>query len=272
MYLGVDIGGTKTLVAALDDRGVIQEQAKFPTPKNYDNFLLELRHELANFKTQDFRAGAIGMPVTAFDRAHGRGINFSNLPWHNVSMQVDAERLTNCPILVENDTKLAGLSEARLLKDQYQSIMYVTISTGIGYALVVDGQIDLNFGDGGGRTMMLEYKGKMTPWEDFAGGRAIVARYGKKALDIKDKAAWQTISRDLARGFIHLIAVMQPQVIVIGGSVGSYFERYGKLLATEIKKYEMPMVTLPELVQAQRPEEAVIYGCYDLAKQVYSNG
>lgn len=272
MYLGIDIGGTKTLVAALDARGVIQERAKFPTPGKYDDFLLELRHTLAHFKTSDFKAGAVGMPVTAFDRKRGLGINFSNLPWRNVSMQADVERIVNCPVLVENDTKLACLSEAMLLKDQYQSVMYVTISTGIGYALVVDGQIDLNFGDGGGRTMMLEYRGKMTPWEDFAGGRAIVTRYGKKAIDIKDNTTWKAISLDLAKGFIHLIAVMQPQVIVIGGSVGSYFERYDKLLTEEIKKYEMPMVRLPKLVKAQRPEEAVLYGCYDLAKQVYGNG
>ena len=269
MYLGVDVGGTKTLVAVLNGHGVIQERTKFPTPKNYDNFLLELRHALANFKTHDFKAGAVGMPVTVFDREHGRGINFSNLPWRNVSMQADVERIANCPILVENDTKLAALSEAMLLKDKYQSVMYVTVSTGIGYALIVDGRIDLNFGDGGGRTMMLEYKGKMTPWEDFAGGRAIVARYGKEATDIKDEATWKAISRDLAKGFIHLIAVMQPQVIVIGGGVGRYFESFGKLLAAEIKKYEIPLVTLPKLVQAQRPQEAVVYGCYDLAKQTY---
>lgn len=272
MYAGIDIGGTKTLVAALDDHGVIKEQAKFSTPKKYDNFLLELSHALAHFKTRDFKAGAVGMPVTAFDRKRGLGINFSNLPWRNVSMQTDVERITNCPILVENDTKLAGLSEAMLLKDKYQSVMYVTISTGIGYALVVDGKIDLNFGDGGGRTMMLEYKGKMTPWEDFAGGRAIVTVYGKKAMDIKDRVTWEAISRDLAKGFIHLIAVMQPQVIVIGGSVGNYFERYDALLTNEIKKYEMPMAKLPKLVKAQRPEEAVLYGCYDLARQKYGNG
>ena len=43
MYVGIDIGGTKTLVAALTNRGVIQEQVRFPTPKNYDHFLLELQ-------------------------------------------------------------------------------------------------------------------------------------------------------------------------------------------------------------------------------------
>jgi glucokinase len=62
---------------------------------------------------------------------------------------------------------------------------------------------------------------------------------------------------------------MQPEVIVIGGSVGTYFDRYSQLLKSEIESYQIPLIKLPALVEARRPEEAVVYGCYDLAKQVY---
>ncbi|MBC7581323.1 fructokinase, partial [Aeromicrobium sp.] len=47
MYVGIDVGGTKTLVTALTDRGEIVESIKFPTPPVYKNFLLELAHTLA---------------------------------------------------------------------------------------------------------------------------------------------------------------------------------------------------------------------------------
>lgn len=272
MYLGVDIGGTKTLVAVLNEHGTIKEKAKFPTPKTYDHFLLELRHALAHFKTQDFKAGAVAVPASLLDRQHGRAIRFGNLAWRNVPIQADLERICHCPIAVENDAKLAGLSEALPLKGKYHKVVYVTISTGIGYGLVVDGVIDTSIGDGGGRTLELEHRGKMVPWEDFAGGRAIVERYGKKAVDITDQATWQNIARDLAQGFIQLIAMMQPDVIVIGGSVGVYFDHYGDLLTAELKKYELPLLTLPDLRQAQRPEEAVVYGCYAIAKQRFGHG
>ena len=59
--------------------------------------------------------------------------------------------------------------------------------------------------------------------------------------------------------------------IVIGGSVGTYFDRYGKFLEAELKKFETPLVKAPALRGAARPEEAVIYGCYDYAKQLYGN-
>lgn len=267
MYLGIDIGGTKTLVASFDGQGNLTEKLKFPTDHDYARFLEDLEQHLAQLQTKEFQKAAAGMPATVIDRSHGVGVNFSNLPWLNVPLREDIARLAGCPAVVDNDTKLAGLSEAVQLKGSYARVMYVTVSTGIGFALVVDGVIDPNFGDGGGRALLLEHEGAMTPWEDFGGGRAIVKRYGKKASEITDEDTWHQISRDLAQGLIQLIATVQPEVIVVGGSVGVYFDRYGALLEEALRNYKIPLVTLPKLVGAQRPEEAVIYGCYELIKQ-----
>jgi predicted NBD/HSP70 family sugar kinase len=269
MYVGVDIGGTKTLAAVLDENGVITEEARFPTPRDYDEFLSQLQQTLDSFMDKDYVAGGLGMPVTVFDRKHGRAINFSNLPWLNVSMQHDVEKICHCPMAVENDAKLAGLSEAMLLKGIASKVLYITVSTGIGIALINQGIIDLNIGDGGGRPLLLEHKGRLVPWESFASGHAIVERFGKKAAEINDVATWKIIARDLAEGIIELIALSEPEVIVIGGSVGTYFERYGKLLAAELKKYKLPLLDIPPVIGAQRSEQAVIYGCYDLAKQEF---
>jgi predicted NBD/HSP70 family sugar kinase len=269
MFVGIDIGGTKTLVAALNDAGVIQEEIKFPTDRDYTSFLESLRKTMSSLKTKSFQAGAVATPAPSLDRERGIAINFSNLPWRNVSIVKDVEEICNCPIIPENDAKLAALSEAMLLKDSYKKVLYITVSTGIGFALVVNGVIDTSVGDGGGRTILLDHNGKMTPWEDFAGGRAIVEHYGKRAEDITDKTTWQAICVELAKGIIHLIAILQPEVIVFGGGVGTYFSRYGDLLKTALDSYQIPLIKMPVLLEAQRPEEAVIYGCYDLAKQTF---
>lgn len=268
MYLGVDIGGTKTLAAVLDTNGVIVKKAKLPTNPDYQAFLTELQQTIAEFGDYDFRAAGIGMPVTDFDRQHGVGIVFGNLPWVAVPIQRDIEKIANCPVALENDAKLAGLSEAMLLK-QYSKVLYVTISTGIGTALIVDQKIDTNVGDSGGAGLLLQHRGKLQPWEHFASGKAIVRRFGKKAKDIHDEATWHTIVHDWSRGFLELIAIMEPDVIVIGGSVGTYFSRYHALLEAELKQYETPLLTIPPIVKAKRPEEAVLFGCYDYAKQSY---
>jgi glucokinase len=156
-----------------------------------------------------------------------------------------------------------------MLRKDKRRVLYITISTGIGYALVVDGVIDTNIGDGGGRLFLTSYKGKLVPWESFASGKAIVERFGKKAADIHDIATWQRIAHDLHNGILELIAISEPDVIVVGGSVGTYFERLKPHLEKELKEHETPLLTIPPLEEAMRPEEAVLYGCFDLAKERY---
>ncbi|HSX47712.1 MAG TPA: ROK family protein [Patescibacteria group bacterium] len=269
MYVGIDVGGTKTIVASLNNEGVIKDKKLIPTDNDYDKFLGDIKSILAEFDEQEYEAGGIGVPATVLNRKDGIALKFGNLHWKNVAIQRDIEQLTHCPIVVENDAKLAALSEAMLLKDKYKTVLYITISTGIGFGFVNNSIIDQNFGDGGGRTLLLEFKNKIMPWEDFASGRAIVNRYGKKAKDISDKNDWQDISRNIAKGVIELIAMLEPEVIVIGGGVGNYFEKFGKYLESDVKKYHIPLIKMPDIIKAQRPDEAVIFGCYDLAKQVY---
>lgn len=268
--MGVDVGGTKTLLAVLNEHGEIVEQKRIPTPKTYANFLLELKHGVAHLETKEFKAGAIGTRGM-IDRKHGRRVGDGLLKWGVVPMQADIERITHCPMILENDAKLAALSEAMLVKDKYSRVLYLTLSTGIGFALVVDGVIDTNLNDGGGQSLLLEYDNKIQAWEEFASGKAIVERFGKKAGDIDDDATWKIISRDFAKGIVQLIAIVQPEVIVIGGSVGAHFSKYAKHLEADIAKYKVPLVKQPDLRQAQRPDNAVIFGCYDIAKQVYGH-
>jgi hypothetical protein len=63
----------------------------------------------------------------------------------------------------------------------------------------------------------------------------------------------------------------EPEAIVFGGSVGEYFDKFEQSLNHEIQNYRIPLVKLPILLKAQRPSLAVVYGCYDLSKQVFSH-
>jgi glucokinase len=268
MYLGIDVGGSKTLVGVLDTHGIIVESKKFPTPQNYDDFIKELAATLEGFDTKWFLAAGCGIPASRIDRENGVGIVFGNLPWKNVAVAGDIERIAHCPTEIENDAKLACLSEA-MLRPNASKVLYVTVSTGIGFAVVQDGKIDTAFGDAGGKTLLVDYNGKMVPWESFASGKAIVERFGKKASEIDDAATWQRIAHDLATGFSQLIALTEPAIVVVGGSVGHYFEKLKPHLETALKQFETPILKMPPLEEAKRPEEAVLYGCYDLVKEIY---
>ncbi len=269
-YAAIDIGGTKTLVAIFDNKGKITEQTKFPTPKQYPEFSKVLSETVAKLSTKDVQAFCVAAPGR-IDRKNGVGVTFGNLTWENVPLLSDLETVFNAPGLIENDAKTAGYYEANLLIKKYTKSLYITVSTGIGCGYIIDGIIDPKFEDMEVGHMLLEHNGNLERWEDFASGRAIVAKFGKKASEITDKQDWYVISRNIAIGLIDVIATLTPEVIIIGGGVGTHLDKFKDQLDERLKIYENPMVIIPPIVQAKRPEEAVVYGCYELAKKNYGS-
>lgn len=263
MYLGIDVGGTKTLLAVFSSQGKILEEYKFPTPKKYLDFLSELEKALQEFKDHHFTTCCCAVPGKV-DRKTGIGVVFGNLAWHNAPIKNDlAKLLDHAKVLLENDSNLAGLHEALIFHKKYKKVLYITIGTGIGDGIIMDGKIDPDFADSESGQMMLDYDGKLTRWEDIASGRALVERYGKTGNEIQDPKIWQQFAKDLSLGLVELIAALQPDVIIIGGGIGTHFNKYADFLKAELKRHETPMVPIPPVIQANKPQEAVIYGCYD---------
>ena len=268
MYLAIDIGGTKTLLAVFDAHGKVVFEHKTPTDKSYAKFIDDIGLALANeLKDYNFGYACCAFPG-AIDRRHGVAVRAGNLPWEFEPLKKDLQKLLrHVPVLVENDAKLAGLSEAILVHDKYKKVLYITLSTGIGGGVIINSKIDAVLMDMEPGRTMLEHDGKIQQWEDFASGQALHKRTGKLAAEIDDPKIWQSYARDIALGLEQLLAIIQPEVVIIGGGVGSHFEKFSAPLHVELKKLESAMVRIPPVIKAQRPEEAVIYGCYELIKQ-----
>ena len=268
MYLGIDIGGTKTLVAIFDGDGQIIRQNKFPTNKDYVKFLDELDRVIKSEIGNSTPIAACCAAPAQIDRKAGKAIVFGNLPWRNTPLVHDISKIVgNIPVFIENDANLAGLSEALLVRNKYKKVLYLTISTGIGDGIIIDGKIDPDFADTEAGQMMLVHGDGISKWEDFASGRALFARYGKKASEISDPAIWLEFSKNLAQGIGELVATIDPEAIILGGGVGAHFDKFGSLLRMELKNYQNAMVKMPPVIAAKRPEEAVIYGCYAFMHQ-----
>lgn len=267
MYAAVDIGGTKTLIAVFDDARTIVEQVKFPTPPNYEDFKQDLARNVAELTTKAFIAGAIGIRGNV-DRENGLALQDDVLAWRSAPVRDDCQQVFGCKFALENDSKLAGLSEAMHVKDTYRKALYVTISTGIGSAFVVDGRLDPDTQDSEIGKSVYEHEGQIRQLEEFASGSAIVKKYGMRASDLDDPEAWQDISHDLAIGLLNATMAYTPEVIIIGGGVGSHFAKFKAPLLAAMQSMKPDEITLPAVIQARYPEEAVIYGCYELAKSL----
>jgi predicted NBD/HSP70 family sugar kinase len=266
MYLATDIGGTKTLVAVFTEEGTIIEEAKFATPKDYSEFIEAARSSVENFSTKDFSNGAIGTRGTV-DRNTRVLVRDSILPWIQAPLVDDFTRLFGCNFVIENDSKAAGLSEAILLGNDFRKVLYVTISTGIGSAYIVDSKLEPNIIDSEIGLWLHLHDGVIKTWETFSSGKAIVEKYGKRASEIDDPAIWEEISHNIALGLINASAAYTPNVIILGGGVGAHYDRFSSPLLKAIASLVPSGIVVPEIRGAQKPEEAVIYGCYELARQ-----
>lgn len=267
-FLAIDVGGSKTLFAVFNYGGEVVYENKIKTNPKYEQFLKEIKSDITHMReVYDIKGCCCALPGRV-DRDRGIGEEFGNLKWHNVHIRKDLSQLLGgMPVLVENDAKLAGLSEAILKHKKYKRVLYLTISTGIGDGVIINGKISSDFSFSESGNMMLEHEGAIKRWEDFASGRALVERFGKRASEIDDPKIWKIFAADVAKGLEHLLAVAQPEVVIIGGSVGAHFHKYGQFLKDELEKLENDMVEIPPIVKAQRAEEAVIYGCYEFIKQ-----
>ena len=264
MIIAVDTGGTKTLVARFSDDGQIETSAKFPTPPGSDDYvraLVGIIREVSGGQESDIIS--LGLPGVIKD---GVVLWCGNLPWHDFAV---TERLSRyfpeAKILVENDANLGGLAETRSLDPMPISSLYVTISTGIGTGIITDGIIDQGLRLSEGGHMMVEFDGHVSLWEHFASGKAIYETYGTYARDITSEKIWQDIADRVSRGFLVMIPLLQPEVVIIGGSMGTYFDHYQKRLLQLIGDRLPDHIPCPRFVAASHPEEAVIYGCYHYA-------
>lgn len=257
----VDTGGTKTLIASFTHNGDIGKTIKFPTPENQDDYVTLLRKTLQEtYSDTPVEAVIVALPGIIKD---GVAVWCNNLRWKNFDAQSAlAGVLGDAPVVIENDANLAGLAETRILNPIPTSSLYVTVSTGIGTGVITNGHIDPGLRHSEGGRALVEFDGVVREWESFASGSAIHRTYGRYARDISSERTWKEIADRISRGFLAVVPIIQPDIIIIGGSIGTYFDRYGEQLEAILREKLPPYIICPQFIQAKHPEEAVIYGCY----------
>ncbi len=260
MLVAVDTGGTKTLVAVFDVDGALQQASRFPTPHDTAEYVTQLV-KVINELVGDGNPSIISAAIPGIIQGT-TAISCGNLPWKNFDIAAALKPHFDAKVLLENDANLAGLSEVRALQNTPERALYITVSTGIGTGIITDGKINHGMRLSEGGHMLLEYNGNMQIWESFGAGSAIYKHYRKYARDITDEKDWLDIADRISRGLLTCIPLLQPEIIIIGGSVGTYFERYEKQLTAILEEKIDAYIPLPRIIQAKHPEEAVIYGCY----------
>jgi glucokinase len=276
MYIGVDIGGSKILVAASEggEPKILRSQ-KIKTPEKGEDGIAEIVRLIEHVaETAPIDSIAIAAPGP-FDREEGfYGPVVANLPgWANTRLTEPLKQHFKVPVSLHQDVEAAGIAEASIGAARAESyVLYVTISTGIGASLVVNGEpyhgvYNLEAGH-----IIIDPEGPLCGcggrghFEALASGPAIKKRYGKYGYEITDPAIWDEIAATMALGFHSFIVAYSPSVVVIGGGVGVHYDKFHKFLVKHLEKLH-PMYPLPPIVAAEYTETAVAYGALILAAQ-----
>ncbi|MDR3493640.1 MAG: ROK family protein [Ancalomicrobiaceae bacterium] len=292
--LGIDIGGTDLRVALVGDGGKVLSHARTATaasagPEAVIAQIVALAGSLTSPAGASNPAGiGIGSPGP-LDAERGLVQSPPTLAgWHDVPLAaIVADRL-NLPTALDNDGHVAALGEWRYGAARSASTFaYVTISTGIGGGLVVDGRMLRGAGGRAGHVGHMVTTdaplrcvcGNLGCWEAMASGTAL-ARAARQAVaeapdsllarlaaerdvdgrlvgeaaragDAVALALVEAEARSIAAGLTSLIHLISPQRIVIGGGLSALLDLMQPTIEAEVARRTMAVFHGVDIVAAE---------------------
>jgi glucokinase len=143
LAIGIDIGGTKIAGGVVDRTGRVHAELEEPTPPRSGAVVIAaLLIDLVARLREDHDVAAIGVGAAGVVRwPEGRVLWAPNNAYHDWAIRDEVERETGLPAVVDNDANVAGFAEARLGDRPYDQMLFLTVGTGIGACVVLDGQI-----------------------------------------------------------------------------------------------------------------------------------
>lgn len=274
-YVLFDIGGTNTRVSVSEDLKVFCEPIKFKTSKDFKEGIDQIAESAKKLTDKDIRGMAGGVRGVLNDDkteiAHDPGGKLSD--WVEQPIVKSLKKKLSTQVFLHNDTSLVGLGEAVSgAGEGYDIVAYHTVSTGVGGAKIVDGEIDHSahgFEPGHqildiDRTILGE---EIEPTlENLVSGSALETRTGQKPFDIpQNDAVWDQLAKYLAYGIRNTVLYWSPDVIVLGGSmiVGD-----PRIFLDDIKKHTIEVLgdefECPDIVDATLGDFGGLYGAMAL--------
>ncbi|PFA66784.1 glucose kinase [Bacillus sp. AFS015802] len=273
LRIGVDLGGTNMRAALLDDKGGILKEAKEKTeahagPVKVIANLISLIERVKG--DEDVLGIGIGCPGP-LDARSGTILSPPNLPgWDRIPLASIVEEHFELPVKVENDANVAAVAEAKLGAGAgYESIYYLTVSTGVGGGFVIKGKVFQGANGYAGEVgnMIVVPNGRKHPslnpgaLESLASGTAIGAAGESNGIPGGSEAVFNEARNGneaaqciidesvdyLAMAIANLTHAINPDVFVLGGGVMSAEEQILHPLRAKVKEYVYP--ELKELVR-----------------------
>lgn len=277
VYIALDVGGTKILAAAVDRRGRELRRERCITPRPLQEgleLLKALVHRLAAGAPVAAIGAAVGGPL---DWRSGRVSPLHQPEWRDVPLKEIMQQAFGCPFYVDVDTNVAALGEYHFGASQVARLMYMTISTGIGGGLLVDGRI-FRGSDGAHPEVghhAIPFRcahpervvcdcGATACLEAMVSGTGIRRVYGKPAEQLSE-AEWQEVGYNLGQGLRNIANFYTPDVIVLGGGVSIGAGERLLAIARRTMRQNLKIIPEPEVRLSRLGYDTALFGAMALA-------
>ncbi len=228
---GIEAGGTKMVCAVGDENGVVKDRTSFPTRQPEETFA----DMIAYYRNWDIQALGIGcfgpVDLNRQSRTYGYITKTPKPGWGNCDIVGAFKDALGVPVGFDTDVNGAVLGEVTWgAAKGLDSAIYITIGTGVGVGVYVNGGLlhGLVHPEGGHILLIRHpkdtYEGKC-PFhkncvEGLAAGPSIEARWGKKAAELADRdEVWEMEAYYIAQAITDYILSYSPQKIILWGGV-----------------------------------------------------
>lgn len=227
---GVELGGTKTVVVVA--RGLdIVERVTIPTTTPGET-LERAIDALAAWRFDAIGIGSFG-PVRVNPSApdFGTMLDTPKPGWRGARIVAPFAKRFACPIALDTDVNAAGMAEAATGAGRdCRTIVYLTIGTGVGGGILVDGKpvagrLHPELGHMRLRRAAGDVFAGACPFhgdcvEGLISGPALAVRFDGNPADVDPAdARWEEVAQDCAELFAALMLTLSPERIIVGGSV-----------------------------------------------------
>ena len=267
--LVVDLGATNLRVAVVDNECRIIKKAKCSTSKNKDiAFTIYTEYKNMNL-SYDLKGIVVGI-AGSIDFKNNIIRDLPNLKIKEYDLHSALYKLFKIPVNIVNDASLAALGEYLNHKKE-KVFQYITISSGIGGALVYNGK--LFEGNNGFEQEIGRISVNGEKFENLCSANALKNRLLKENIDeeyassalVSKKREYRKVVEawldDLSIGIASLVEVINPSIIVFGGGLGVYLDEFKEGLVKRLKdKLPSDIVNDLKLEKAMHGDDSGIIG------------
>ena len=274
-YLAIDIGGSKTAVAVVSE-GAIMAYTTWPSPSHASESLDRIVSTCLPMIDGISACGvAFGGVFDFSQQTCVRSMHVSG--WEGTDISSVLQRALGIPVVTDNDANVAALGEYSLLDQHEDPLLYVTISTGVGAAIVANHQLIRGAHSMSGELGHLPLGhdkpcncGQIGCFERAVSGYWLEADHGRPAADVvADPEIHRQWVTDIATGLWSACVVLDPAMIVIGGGMSAQGERLLDPLTQALAQTASQSERPPPAVRLGDPTgRTVLVGAAVMAREV----